>query len=161
MKRSNVPLYQATAEDFQARQELQIALMQIEGLPAEDRWSLLFEMMTDAWLCYILKSRILAENVVTERLMPLAFGLVEAFSNENYHSTAEKADVLLTTAYHLLFSAVAEIERRNLQFCTEVLPLPNPFVFFGQQETVFKPKDPETFDIEVLLEYYSNLCTAT
>lgn len=159
MKRPILPPYEPTEEDYRARLELQKALGESQGIPDEDRWSLLFESFSDWWLCYVLRSRPMEQHLIMGRLMPLALFLVTYLSCQGY-SDEEKPGVYMSTLQHLVLSAAAEMERRNLHYCVSVAAIPNPYVYFGEPESIYELKDPETFQLEELLDYYTNFCDA-
>ncbi len=154
-----LPPYTPTEEDMRIRFELNDALIEVANLPEADRWSLLFESLSDEWLCYVLRSRNLGEVLLLERLMPLVAPLMRALDTRG-HTSGDVSNGLMITLQSLILSCTSELERRNLHFCISVGTVLNPFFFFGEPKSIFQPKEPETFDILTLVEYYTNFCDA-
>lgn len=160
MKRHAPPPYEPTPEDYIAYAEMQQAVVQAAPFPEEDRWSLFFETLPEDRLCYILKSRQMEQAVLLGRMMPIVMFIANVYG-EGRFSAEERPRVLFMLLEQMILASAAEMERRRLRFCVSVAPQPNPFVVFFEPESLYKPKDPETFHLEELIQYYTDFCGET
>lgn len=144
--------YNPTPEDYAMRSTFADALFQTETIPEMDRWAFVVELLPESFWRYILRSSRLPEAIFMECVGYLAILVVEAFFQE-----AKDVQLFRMAVSGLLMVAVVEMESKYLHFCTSVEPSPNPFLMNLMPAEYFHPKNPETFVLAEVMEYYAEM----
>lgn len=141
--------------------QLQDALEQTEDLPFEGRWAMTLELLPDSWLLSVVRARNRKPMEMMSLYGPLSIVAVEEFFDEDFADidipvpTGNSQAALATLAiYGIMLSCVAELERRHRHFTDDVVHMESPLTFDSENPVQFVPKDPETFTIDQLIEYY-------
>lgn len=135
--------------DASMREAFYDALLQTAEVPAEARWSLLVDLLPEKFFYYVLVASQQEEMALMDRLGPLAMLLTEVYFEEEAN-----ANLLMTALYGLVMVAVAELERKELQFCESVDIIEEPFLITLPDYSPLHPKDPENFDLKELVLHH-------
>lgn len=135
--------------DMEAGFELHNALMQTTGLPAEARWEMALELLPDSFLLLVVR----ASQRKPEDMMNL-LGLLSGVAVETLTGERADADTLSVTLYGVIFSCLGELEKRHKHFSDNVVQMTAPFDYDPENPVLFIPKDPDTFSLEKVFEYY-------
>ncbi len=135
--------------DILAAQQLREALIQVEELPQESQWELALELLPDSLLLDVVRSNQRKGDDMLNLLGVLSGVAVDAL-------TGERADerILTATIYGVIFACLGELEKRYKVFSENVIMMELPFDYDPTNPVLFIPKDPETFSIDKVFEYY-------
>lgn len=135
--------------DMEAGLLLHQALAQVAGLPEDSRWETALELLPDAFLLEVVR----ASSRKPEDMMNL-LGLLSGVAVEDLTGERADQDTLGVTLYGLIFSCLGELEKRHHQFSDNVVQMTYPFGYDPENPVLFIPKDPDTFSLEAVFEYY-------
>lgn len=138
--------------DLEAVQQFREALIAVEDLPAQDRWSMALGLLPDSFLYDAVR----AKDRPGMEMMNLYGSLGVAALEEMLGMEPAEVDtqMLMLAVVGITESFFAELEKRNQRFCREVIHMSNPFLFDPQNPVQYIPKEQETFDLEAMIEYY-------
>jgi hypothetical protein len=143
------------AADLAAARELGEALLQVSELPEADRWSMALALLPDEHLLALVKTE--DGEASLNRSGTLAVAAIHGLYGIDPGDQIEDLDYtqVLTMAVHtILVSYVAELEKRQLHFCREVIHMEGPLQFDPEQPVKLIPKGTEEVTIAMLLDYY-------
>ena len=107
------------------------------------------ELMSDAFLLNVVR----VSSRKPEDMMNL-LGLLSGVAVEDLTGERADADTLGVTLYGVIFSCLGELEKRYHRFSDNVIQMPYPFGYDPESPVLFVPKDPDTFSLEAVFEYY-------
>ena len=137
--------------DMEAGLLLHQALNEVSELPEDSQWEMALELLPDDFLLNVVR----ASSRKPEDMMNL-LGLLSGVAVEDLTGERADADTLGVTLYGVIFSCLGELEKRHHQFSDNVIQMPYPFGYDPENPVLFIPKDPDTFSLEAVFEYYRN-----
>lgn len=129
--------------------ELHQALQQVADLPENSQWEMALELLPDTFLLTVVRA---SQRKPDEMLNLL--GLLSGVATESLLGERADAETLSVTLYGVIFSCLGELEKRHKHFSDNVIQMTAPFDYDPQNPVLFIPKDPETFQLEKVFEYY-------
>ena len=147
MKRNPKPTL--TPADLEAADQMRDALLQVRELPIDSQWEMALELLPESLLLDVVRMNKRREDDVLNLVGVLAAVSVEML-------TGERADEKFLTAaiYGIIFSSVGELEKRYKVFSDNVVMMDYPFDYDPTDPVLFIPKDPETFSLDKVFQYY-------
>ncbi|HZP80516.1 MAG TPA: hypothetical protein VFB21_02655 [Chthonomonadaceae bacterium] len=148
-------------QDLAMAAQFKDALEQTEDLPFEGRWAMTLELLPDSWLLYVVRARKRKPDDLMNLYGTLSIVATEEFLGDDFEDIdipvpeGDAKTALATMAFYgIAVSSVAELERRHKHFTDDVIHMRSPFTYDPETPVQFVPKDPETFKIDQLFEYY-------
>ena len=143
-----------TPSDSKAVEHFTEVLRTTENLPYSGRWSLILELMPDAFFWYVLRSRDRKVSDALNLLGTLSLVVTEELLDSGEVDETIDTRMVTFVLLRLIETFVAELERRRKEFTSEVVIAEDPFDFRAERVVQYTAKDPETFDSTQLAVRY-------
>ena len=140
-------------EDMDAALQLMEALEQVEDLPLEDQWPMALELLPDSVLLHTMQ----ALNRKDEMEKMNLFGTLAVVLIREFLDLEPEPPLIMLAMGSIMVSFLGELEKRRKVFCMDVIHMASPFKFDQDEPVKFIPKDPESFNMDAVWDYYKNL----
>ncbi len=138
-----------SAADLEAADQMRDALLQVQELPEDSQWEMALELLPDSVLLNVVRTN---ERKGEEALNLV--GVLAAISVETLTGERANQETLTAAIYAVIFSALGELEKRYKVFSENVVMMEGPLDYDPLEPVLFIPKDPDTFSVDQVFQYY-------